>query len=311
MHTIELPEAKIKRYIPSDLSECDQQQYIDMCELIFHYQNDAINYDEFRTHAVYKLMNMIPKTVKELEEQTEEEQQIQAEKFANIFMISELIDDFFDIDKDGIKIIKQDYTNNPVPSFKPLYTTYYGPADSFSDMTFGEYREGLRMFHNFHATGDMHILTLLTAVFYRQKKSFHFIKKRLANYDGNIRECYNPNTLEERAKGFKLAPIGFVYGFYLLFASFQKYLVDAEILWGGQVIDFSILFESGKNNESSTNDVPGIGMDSIAFSMAESGTFGNIKEVDNTNFWEIMVRMYDLRRTDLERIKQEANATSK
>jgi hypothetical protein len=25
------------------------------------------------------------------------------------------------------------------------------------DMTFGEYRDGLRLFHDFHATGDMHI----------------------------------------------------------------------------------------------------------------------------------------------------------
>jgi hypothetical protein len=54
MHTIEIPDAKIKRYIPSDLSSV-MQQYIDMCELIFHFQNDTINYDEFRTHAIYKL----------------------------------------------------------------------------------------------------------------------------------------------------------------------------------------------------------------------------------------------------------------
>jgi hypothetical protein len=41
-------------------------------------------------------------------------------------------------------------------------------------------------------------------------------------------------------------------------------------------------------------------MDSIAFSMAESGTL-EILRSDNTNFWEIFARMYDLRRTDLER----------
>jgi hypothetical protein len=42
-------------------------------------------------------------------------------------------------------------------------------------------------------------------------------------------------------------------------------------------------------------------MDSIAFSMAESGTLEILKKWDNTNFWEIFARMYDLRRTDLER----------
>ena len=56
--------------------------------------------------------------------------------------------------------------------------------------------------------------------------------------------------------------------------------------------------------------MPGIGMDSIAFSIAESGAFGNIEQVRKTNFWQIMVRMYDLRRTDLERQKQEAHATT-
>jgi len=298
MRTIELPEAKIIRYIPSDLSECDAQEYMDMCELIFHYQNDTIDYNEFRTHAIYKLMKMKPSKVKENDE----------EKFANIYQLSELIDDFFDIDDQGAKVIKQYYIHNPVPGFKPLWTTYYGPADQFLDMTFGEYRDGLRLFHDFHATGDMHILTLLTAIFYRPKKSFHYFKKQMANYNGNKRDPYNSNTLNERAKGLKHAPIGFTYGFYLLFASFQKYIVDAKILWGGQEIDFSILFESNKNSEATSNQVPGIGMDSIAFSMAESGTFGNIKEVDNTNFWEIFARMYDLRRTDLERIKQEAHA---
>jgi hypothetical protein len=300
MHTIEIPDAKIKRYIPSDLSECDAQQYIDMCELIFHFQNDTINYDEFRTHAIYKLLQMKPSKAVHNEE----------EKFAAIYQLSELIDDFFDIDDQGIKVIKQYYIHNPVRSFKPVWKTFYGPADQFRDMTFGEYRDGLRLFHDFHATGDMHILTLLTAIFYRPKKSFHYFKKQLATYDGNIRERYNSNTLDLRSKGFKLAPVGFMYGFYLLFASFQKYIIDAKILWGGQEIDFSILFESNKNEESTTNRVPGIGMDSIAFSMAESGTFGNIKEVDNTNFWEIFARMYDLRRTDLERQKQEANATN-
>ena len=303
MRIIEIPEANIKRYIPSDLSECDQQQYMDICELIFYFQNEQINYDEFRTHAVYKLMKMVPSKKDDDDE----------EKFANIYQLSELINDFFDTDADGKKIIKQDYIHNPIPSFKPIFKTLYGPSDSFMNMTFGEYTDALRLFLDFHATGDMELLKLLTAVFYRQKKSFHFIKKRLSSYDGDIREPYNSKLLEANAKELKHAPIGFVYGFYLLFASFQKYLIDAKIMWGGKEIDFAILFESSKeeSNEPQSEDIPSIGMDSIAFSIAESGTFGNIDQVRNTNFWDIMIRMYDLRRTDLERQKQENNATNK
>lgn len=302
MHTIEIPESSIRRYTPSDLSECDAQQYMDMCELIFHYQNDAITYDELRIHAAYKLMNMEPSKATDQDE----------EKFSNIYLISELIDDFFDIDEKGLKTIKQYYIHNPVPSFKPLWKTYYGPSDSFMNMTFGEYTDALRLFHDFHATGDMEIIKLLTALFYRPKKSFLFIKKRLANYNGDVREPYNSHKLEARAKVLQHAPIGFVYGFYLLFASFQKYLIDAKIMWSGKEIDFSILFESSRGDEEpSSTEVPGIGMDSIAFSIAESGAFGTIEEVRKADFWQIMVRMYDLRRNDLERQKQEKNATTK
>lgn len=302
MHVIESQDSKFKRYIPSDLSECDKQQYMDMCELIFYYQNEQITYDEFRTHAIYKLMNMVPSN----KTNHSEEDEI---KFANIYQASELIDSFFDIDDKGIKTIKQFYIHNPVPSFIPAFTNLYGPTDSFMNMTFGEYTDALRLFLDFHATGDMEILKLITALFYRPKKSFHCIKKRLSSYDGDIREPYNSKLLETNAKKLKHAPIGFVYGFYLLFASFQKFLIDAKIMWGGKEIDFSILFESG-SNEVQSEAVPGIGMDAIAFSIAESGTFGNIEQVRKTNFWDIMVRMYDLRRTDLERQKQEKNATN-
>ncbi|MDR6844528.1 hypothetical protein [Flavobacterium granuli] len=303
MRIIEIPEANVKRYIPSDLSECDQQQYMDICELIFYFQNEQINYDEFRTHAVYKLMKMVPSKKDDDDE----------EKFANIYQLSELIDDFFDTDKEGKKIIKQDYINNPIPSFKPIFKTLYGPSDSFMNMTFGEYTDALRLFLDFHATGDMELLKLLTAVFYREKKAFHFIKKYLSSYNGDIRVPYNSKLLEVNAKELKHAPIGFVYGFYLLFASFQKYLIDAKIMWGGKEIDLAILFENNgsDSNETPSEDIPGIGMDSIAFSIAESGTFGNIDQVRNTNFWDIMIRMYDLRRTDLERQKHENNASTK
>ena len=305
MHVIESQESTLKRYIPSDLSECDKQQYMDMCELIFYYQNEQISYDEFRTHAIYKLMNMVPSK----KENHSEEDEI---KFANIFQASEIIDSFFDIDDKGIKTIKQFYIHNPVPSFAPAFKTLYGPTDSFMNMTFGEYTDALRLFLDFHATGDMEILKLITALFYRPKKSFHFIQKRFSSYDGDIREPYNSKLLEANAKKLKHAPIGFVYGFYLLFASFQKFLIDAKIMWGGKEIDFSILFESGSNeDQTQTEAIPGIGMDAIAFSIAESGTFGNIEQVRKTNFWDIMVRMYDLRRTDLERQKQEKNATNK
>lgn len=290
MHSIDIPEAKITRYIPADLSECDAKQYMDMAELIFYFQNQQISYDEFRTHAVYKLMGMKPS-----KKETEDEDI----KFSNVYQISELIDSFFDINEKGQKTIKQYYIHNPVPTMKFLWKTYYGPEDNFNNMTFGEYRDALRFFHDFHATGDMEYLKLLTAIFYRPKRLF----KKIG---------YSSKDLDKRIEGYKYAPIGFVYGFYLLFASFQKYLVEAKIMWAGKELDLSILFDTGtKSDQPESTAMPGIGMDSVAFSMAESGVFGTLKEVDATDFWDIMVRMYDIRKSAIEQEKQTNNASNK
>jgi hypothetical protein len=278
---------------------------MDICTLFFRHHNGEISFEEFKVQGFYKLAGL-KRTI--LKNPTEFEKEKEIEKFANVRIASDLLESFFE-DNKGQKTIKQYYTHNPVPNFKPLYTTYYGVSDSFMNMTFGEYRDALRLFHDFRATGNLHLLVLLTAIFYRPKKSFNWVKKRLPNYDGDGRIPYQSSYLDQHAKNFKYAPVGFIYGFYLLFASFHKYLVEAKLMWGGKEIDFSILFESGASEAN--EEVPGIGMDSIAFSMAESGTFGNIDQVDKTNFWVIMLRMYDSRRSELEMKKREKNATNK
>lgn len=292
MTLIEIREANFKRYLPETLAECTMQQYIDMCELIMKYQYGEISFFDLKVAAFHKLLGL-----KSTKSKTGNEEV----KNANIAQHCDLIDSFFTLSDDG-PILKQDYIHNPVPKQKVLLTTLHGTSDSFQNMTFGEYTDGLRMIHDFRATGDGNILFLLTSIFYRKKKSFLFIKKLMQNYNNDVRIPYNSNMLEKTAKKLKFAPIGFVYGFYLLFTSLQKYLVEAKILWGGNEIDLSILFE--QSEQSSSLDIPSIGMDSIAFTMAESGTFGTLEKVRKTNFWEIIIRMYDLRRADIESKKQ-------
>src|SRR5690606_5517885 len=105
-------------------------------------------------------------------------------------------------------------------------------------------------------------------------------------------------------KRFKTLYFGEVFGFYLLFASFQKYLTSAKIYWQGKELDLSILFSDDEIKEVES-DIPGIGMHSTLFTLAESGVFGTIKEIRKENFWEIIIRMYDLRKRDLDHKAQE------
>lgn len=300
MILIESPESNLKQYLPSDLSECDAREYIEMCQLIFQLQNGQISYDDLKTYAVYKLMDMVPSKKANTEEEL-------TNKYGNVYRLAQQIESFFDTDAEGLKTIKQHYIHNPLPSFRPAWKRYYGPTDQFMNIKFSEYTDALRLFYEFNATGEMELLYDMVAILYRPKKCFHFIKKQLNSYDGDIREAYNIHTIQKRAKVFKYAPLGFIYGVYLYFASFQKFISSAKVPWGGKELDLSILFEAADSDTSYEQDetIPDIGMDSVMFMMAESGAFGTRQELDNTSIWMIWIRMYEIRRKDLELKKQQ------
>ena len=295
MHLIEIPEANIKFYFPSNLGECVPEQYINFCSLIYQYHIGQIDYESLRVHAVYKLCNLKP-SKKELSEKED------LFKWSNIYKLSLFVDEFFEDNGEGQKVMIQNYIHNPVPDIS-LFRKYYGPSDQFMNITFGEYSDVLRLFNDFQATGDKKLLYIIAAILYRPKKAFHGIRKRLNNYDGDIRVSYNAKIIEDRAYKFKVLDMGFIYGVYLYFASFQKFITTAKIMWGGREIDFSILFEKQDGDEQDET-IPGLGMDSIIFSIAESGSFGTTEQVRKVNFWEVYIKMYDLRKRDLDQKKQ-------
>jgi hypothetical protein len=232
MNHLYIPKTGRTIYLPSDLSECDGRQYIEMAALILRYQCREIDYDEFRVQAFYKLLDMkqAKPGINDLE------------KFANIYQHSQLIDSFFEIDDNQNRVIKQYYINNPVLDFRGALTHFYGPSDEFNNVKFGEYVDGLNHFIDFNETGDTRYLYQLMATFYRHKKSFIVVRKMFDKFDGDVRVPYNPASVNDRAKDFTEQHIGLVYGFYLLFASFQKYMTTAKLYVENNEIDLSVLF---------------------------------------------------------------------
>lgn len=299
-HLVEIPETNLKRYFPQTLADCNPQQYMDMCELIYMHQTEQITFEQLKLIAVYKLLN-----IKQSKKKLSEEDEIL--KWANLNELSNIVDSFFETSPTGQKTIIQNYIHNPIPSIA-LWNRYYGPTDNFLNIKFGEYVDALRLFQEFPKTNTTKHLYLIAAILYRKKKPFHFIKKRQNNYDGDIRIAYNAKIVDKNALKMQHLPIGFVYGVYLLLASFQKFITTAQIPWGGRIIDFSILFDAKENKneieDEDENEPASIGMDSLIFSIAESGEFGNADAVRNTDMWEILIRLYDIRKKDLDQQKE-------
>lgn len=276
MHLIEFGD-KVKRYLPEDLSECSDVQYIELSTLIYMFQTNQIDYNDFRIHALYKLLNM-----KRVKSHVNDEL-----KYSKIYQMSELIDSFFETNEEKQKVIKQYYIHNPIPKFRGAFRLFYGPDNDFENVTFGEYIDGLEAFINFDQTNEPDYLYELTAILYR-KKSFS-----LKGFD---REVYNKSSVKKRAKFFKNQHLGILYGVYLYFASFQKYITNAQVFVQGNEIDLSILFDQ----KADKSELPGLGMKGALLSMAESGVYGDKNGVRKTLLWDVLIRMYDVTKRSLD-----------
>lgn len=300
MITLEIPQTKSTLYLPEDLSECDSQQYEDLCELIFRFNSHKILFDTFKIQAIYKLLNLTPSKNKLSEEED-------LNKNANIYQLSNLIDSFFEVNEKGelTNVIKQNYINNHIPKIKPLWRTYYGPTDGFRNVSFGEYTDAINLLVDYEKNKDEESLRLLMAILYRKKRPFHAIRN-LFKYKSDKREAYNEDTVEMRAKTFSYLPIGQLYGFYLLVASFHKYLTNCVLYLNGTEINIGLLFQESSEKQVTSN-LPGLGLKSIEYQISESAVFGNNKEVRETNLYEILIRLYDITKRDKdEKARQEA-----
>lgn len=301
MHTIEIPEAKRKLYyIPEDLSECDTIQYINISKLLFQLNTGAINREQFLIQAAKFLI--LGKDVK-IDDDNEH-------KFYNIYQIALILESFFELDENEEFVIKQYYIHNPIQRVVPRFVPYYGPSDEFNNVSFGEYVDGVSYLHDFIETKEIKYLYLLFATFYRKKKRTFFNQDALLK---DIRSPYLQEKVPAIADKCKYVDIGIIYGFFLLFTSFQKYLTTAEIYVQGSKIDLSILYTDFPSDIKFESNIPGIGMKSLMYSIAESGVFGTLSEVREAPLWEILIRFYDVRKRDLDAIahqKKQTNASN-
>lgn len=283
MNYIEIPELGKRLYIPRDLSECDERQYCEIAVLLHRLSLKEIDYVTWRILGLYALLDM--KQGKELSKDMEEQ------KNSNIFRTSELLDSFFE-EVEGNSVVKQYYVHNPIPKVVFWTKTLSGPKDGFEGVKFGQYVDGLNFFHEYHVTKDKWFLYLLMATFYLEKG-----------------RPYNENRTVRIAEKLSKWDFGKVYGFYLLFASFQKYLATAKMYWMGKEISLGVLFEPGK--ERTDSGLPDLGLKSIMYSLAESGVFGPLANVRKEDMWEVLFRMYDIVKRDRDFEAQREKEKSK
>lgn len=291
MHSIEIKEISKRYWLPENLGECDRRQYLDMSKLILMYQMAEISLEQFRHLGFYALMNM--------QFSENELENVQEEKMENIYVCAQLLDSFFTLDENKKMHLVQDYIHNPIKNVKYKLQLFYGPKDGFEDITWYQLIEGFGELQSFNNSGKIECLVRLFAIFYRRK--FESVKSI---------------DLDKRVKFLEYLDIRYIYGFFLLFTSFFKFLTtESNIEIDGRAIDLSLLFTQKEDTEEDnvSVDLPELGLRSTAFQLAESGVFGTMEELNETNAFQVLLRMYDMmvrnkkREAEIENAKNKSN----
>ncbi|KFF26863.1 hypothetical protein IW16_06180 [Chryseobacterium vrystaatense] len=254
------------------MGECDRRQYLDMSKLVLNYQMAEIDLNQFRALGFYSLMNM--------KYEKSDFEQAEIEKMQNVYMCAELLNSFFIVDEKSRMHLIQEYTHNPIKNVKYRALTFIGPKDQFQGMTYGEMEDGLGELNNYSATGEMESLIKLFAIFYKRPG-----------------ERYSKINMEKRIEFFKFLDVRYIYGFYLLFVSFFNYLTkQCQLLVDGKEIDITLIFSQKQDiGDNSGSDEPeALGLRSTSFQLAESGVFGTLDELRESDAFEVLIRMYDL-----------------
>lgn len=282
MHQITIHEIEKDIFIPGNLAECNKQQYLDMSKLVLMYRMAEIDLKQFRVLGLYCLMNMeyTKSTLSNVED----------EKWQNIYVVSQLLDTFFDIRKDGKMVLVQNYIHNPVKTVHYKAMIFYGPKDGFKDMKWNQFVEGIGELMQFEKTGNIECLVKLFAMFYLRPSA-----------------PFGKFDMDRRVKFFDTLDIRYVFGFYLLFSSFWTFLTTQSVIMvDGREVDLRVIFEKGDDSEEAAleEEFPGLGFRSTSFQIAESGVFGTKEELDKSEFWDVFLNLYDMLMRSKKREKQ-------
>jgi hypothetical protein len=207
---------------------------------------------------------------------------VQREKyFLLVHDIAKKLDWIFRIENDQV-VLNFDTTQNLIPSIGKLI----GPQSHGSDLRFCEYRTAVEYYNKYTQEQQPEFLDCLVGILYRkqnrQKKNFQF--------NGSYRQPFNPYLVKKYANNVKNFAEYIKWGVYLWFGYFCRYLFEGAFLIEGNEVCFASIFERG-SADPDTKKSNSLGMTAVLFSLAESSTFGNAKETDETELFKVLLKL--------------------
>lgn len=245
------------RMIPEDLEELSPEQYYRYLELVIMMNTDNISPFEMKCKLISLLLNMKCNFVM-CRESIVNEINAQLGKMNCFFYIKE----------EGDKVIYDPHIKTG-RNLLPSYKGWIGPEDMFNDITYGQFVQCLNLVRAMEVT--------------RRDKDNEQADYLMSEFGRILYKNEDP-------KAGEIPPLVCFHS-YIFFCAVWELICTVPIPINGEEINFSILFQ--EQGEKRIDDKTGwIG---ISFEIASSGVFGNVKQINETPFWDILLYLYKCR----------------
>lgn len=285
MHTLEVLETGQKLEFPSKIAELSAEQYMRFCYDFCRLQDMLITQDDFMVALIFNCLEMKPLKNRKMKE--DEEYRL----VMNMEYLFDALASFWHI-PDGEKdaIIDWFFADQKVPVLEWGGKKFFGPSNHLQDLTYGEYEKAHTYYSVYLRDNDVVMLDKLIAVLYRpeMKSTFGLVgtgqKIDLEKHDTDAAEAWVTKL-----------PFYMKYAVFVWWNNMEQFIRMAEINTDAGPVQLGILFEKSEDSGSKIEDNTGIR--GVLYHLAESAVFGTIKDVERTKFWDVMLRLYQMRKS--------------
>ena len=179
-------------------------------------------------------------------------------------------------DEEGCVSLRYGTTRNLMPRWKKLR----GPASHGADLTFGEFRAAtaaMNLYTQDHMESD---LLALVATLYRRPDA------------QGRRQPFDADRLPDYMRAAKGMPSWLQWGVYAWFAHFCEYLLSGSFVIDGNEVSFAPVF-GRREPDTPRSSAQDLGLNSILYTVAESGVFGTATDTDRTPLLRVLLKLLD------------------
>lgn len=213
-------------------------------------------------------------------------------KIDDMILVDELaqtLDWMWQIDEDtadnGATVLTAQLVYDCTVNLLPMWRYLQGPASHGADLTFGEFRQAAAVMNKYNANHDPVDLLALCAILYR---------KPVKEKGCVLREPFRPQYMGRYMGLVRDMPEWVQWGVYAWFAYFCEYLFTGSFIIDGLELCFAPVFKRQNSDPDATpSGVQSLGMNSVLYSVAESGIFGNADATDDTLLLRVMMKLLD------------------